>query len=132
MENINTIHELMLYITNNMPETPPDINQDKFEKIIKEAFNSEYSLENVWRIAIVYDKHGLNYDTIDKIFIESKNAYYLSEYISAVHQVNQEKIVNMMINTNDKDYINEFLFKYINGSNIEKKYIESLKEYVIK
>ena len=41
---------------------------------------------------MTYDEYGFNYDIIDKFFINSKNVYYLSEYINGALQVNQEKI----------------------------------------
>lgn len=77
-----------------------------------------------------YDEFNFNYDQIDKFFINSKNAYYLSEYISGVLQVNQEKITNMMIEQGDKELINEFLDKYIKVSNLQKKYINMLNDYI--
>ena len=77
-----------------------------------------------------YDEFNFNYDQIDKFFINSKNAYYLSEYISGVLQVNQEKITNMMIEQGDKDLINEILNKYIGASHLQEKYINMLNDYI--
>lgn len=119
----------MLSITNDMPEEVPKIDQYKFEQIVKDAICRDDSLEKVWRIAMTYDEYGFNYDIIDKFFIGSKDAYYLSEYISGVLQVNQEKIVNMMIEQGDKKLINEYLNKYIVASGLQEKYVNILKEY---
>ena len=130
MKKKDSIHELMLSITNDMPEKPPKIDQNKFEQIVKDAICSDDSLEKVWRIAMTYDEYGFNYDIIDKFFIDSKDTYYLSEYISVVLQINQEKIVNMMIEQGDKNLINEFLNKYIGVSGLQEKYVNILKEYI--
>ena len=126
-----TNHELMLLITWYISmEYPPNIDEELFHELVEDAIRYEDSLENVWRLAMNYDNHNFNYDKIDKFFINSKDAYYLSEYISGVSQVNQEKITNMLIEQDDKDLINEFLNKYIGGSHLQEKYINILKEYI--
>ena len=126
-----TNHELMLLITwyISMPKIP-NIDQDLFNDLVNDAINSDNSLENVWRLAMNYDEHGFNYNIVDEFFINSKDAYYLSEYICGVIQVNQEKIVNMLIESKDKELITEFLNKYIVASNLEDKYVNMLKEYI--
>ncbi len=126
-----TTHELMLLITwyISMPKIP-NIDQDLFNDLVNDAINSDNSLENVWRLAMNYDEHGFNYNIVDEFFINSKDAYYLSEYICGVIQVNQEKIVNMLIESKDKELITEFLNKYIVASNLEDKYVNMLKEYI--
>ncbi len=130
MKKKDSIHELMLSITNDMSEKLPKIDQNKFDEIVNDAICSDDSLEKVWRIAMTYDEYGFNYDIIDKFFIDSKDTYYLSEYISVVLQINQEKIVNMMIEQGDKNLINEFLNKYIGVSGLQEKYVNILKEYI--
>ena len=131
MKKDESIHELVLNITNDMNYVP-EMNQELFDKVIDDALRSEYSLENVWRIAFNYDSIGLNYDMIDNIFIEAGDAYYLSEYISAVHQVNYDKIVKMLIEKNDKEFIKDFLFKYTDFSGLDRKYVDKLREFVNK
>ena len=126
-----TTHELMLLITWYISMTKiPNIDQDLFNDLVNDAINSDNSLENVWRLAMNYDEHGFNYNIVDEFFINSKDAYYLSEYICGVIQVNQEKIVNMLIESKDKELITEFLNKYIVTSNLEDKYVNMLKEYI--
>ena len=122
----------MLYITSNIPDDIPQIEQKTFEEIINDAINSEYPLENVWRIALQYNDHNLNYDIIDKFFIETGNPYYLSEYICIIPETTQEKIVNMLIEKNDKELIREFLFRYVDGSNLDLKNVEKLREFLSK
>ena len=133
ISNKMSIHELMLLITwyISMP-IPPIINQELFNNLVNDAINNENSLENVWRIAMNYDEQGYNYDLIDEFFINSKDEYYISEYISGVLQVDQEKIINMLIESKDKDLITKLLEKYTIASNLDNKYIEILKEYISK
>ena len=126
-----TNHELMLLITWYISNIyPPHISEELFHELVEDAIQSEDSLENVWRLAMTYDNYDFNYDKIDKFFINSKDAYYISEYISGVLQVSQEKITNMLIEQGDKGLINEFLNKYIGASGIQKKYVNILKEYI--
>ncbi len=126
-----TNHELMLLITWYIwMKYPPHIDEELFHELVEDAILSEDNLENVWRLAMNYNNHDFNYDEIDKFFINSKDVYYISEYISGVSQVNQEKITNMLIGQGDKDLINEFLNKYIGVSGMQEKYVNILKEYI--
>ena len=129
--NKMTNHELMLLITWYISSIyPPHIDEELFHELVEDAIQSEDSLENVWRLAMTYDNYDFNYDEIDKFFINSKDAYYLSEYISGVFQVNQEKITNMLIEQGDKDLIKEFLNKYIEASHLQEKYVNILREHI--
>ena len=126
-----SVHELMLFITENIVmEEVPKIDQSLFDELVWDAINSEYALENVWRLAMCYDEYGFNYDIIDRYFVDSGDAYYLSEYISGVIQVNQEKMVKMLIDKKDRACINDFLNKYIDGSSLDSIYIDMLRECV--
>ena len=129
--NKMTNHELMLLITWYISNIyPPHISEELFHELVEDAIQSEDSLENVWRLAMTYDNYDFNYDEIDKFFINSKDAYYISEYISGVLQVSQEKITNMLIEQDDKDLIKEFLNKYVEASHLQEKYINILKEHI--
>ena len=126
-----TNHELMLLITWYIwMKYPPHIDEELFHELVEDAILSEDNLENVWRLAMNYNNHDFNYDEIDKFFINSKDVYYISEYISGVSQVNQEKITNMLIEQDDKDLIKEFLNKYIEASRLQEKYVNILKEHI--
>ena len=41
-----------------------------------------------------YDEKGYNFDLLDNFFVDSKNIFYLGEYISGIKQINKQKIVN--------------------------------------
>ena len=66
------------------------------------------------------------YEIIDDFFINSKDSYYLSEYISGIYQVNQEKIVNKLINNNDKIFIKQLLDDNILQDVLDDKYRQLL------
>lgn len=74
-----------------------------------------------------FDCKNYNYDLLDEFFVNSKDSLYLVEYISSIHQVNQEKIVNMVIQTKDKEFIKRLLEDNFIQSHLEEKYKDRLK-----
>ena len=78
--------ELMLLITSYIfvPFTP-NIDQDGFNDLVNVAKNYDNALENIWRLGMNYDRKGYNFDLLDNFFVDSKNVYYLGEYISIIH-----------------------------------------------
>jgi len=125
--------DLMLLITYYIScEKPPKIDQITFNKLVESAIDYNYSLESVWRLAMNYDSKGYNFDLIDEFFVNSKNAWYLSEYISSIDQINQEKIVNMIIVTEDKNFIKELLQDNFFQEYVEDKYKKMLEEQLEK
>ena len=56
-----------------------------------------------------YDEREYNFDLLDDFFVNSKDVWYLTEYISGVIQANKEKVVNKIIETNDKKFIRSIL-----------------------
>ncbi len=77
--------ELMLLITSYIfvPVTPK-IDQDCFNDLVNVAKNYDNALENIWRLGMNYDSKGYNFDLLDNFFVDSKNVYYLGEYISSI------------------------------------------------
>ena len=75
--------ELMLLITSYIfvPVTPK-IDQDCFNDLVNVAKNYDNALENIWRLGMNYDSKGYNFDLLDNFFVDSKNLYYVGEYIS--------------------------------------------------
>ena len=102
--------ELMLLITSYIfvPVTPK-IDQDCFNDLVNVAKNYDNALENIWRLGMNYDSKGYNFDLLDNFFVDSKNVYYLGEYISSIYQINQEKIVNTIVKTKDEGFIKQIL-----------------------
>ena len=58
----------------------------------------------------------------------SKDSDYLAEYISGVIQVNKEKIVNMILQTKDKEFITALLKANFIQNHLEEKHINNLEQ----
>lgn len=123
--------ELMLLITSYIfvPFTP-NIDQDGFNDLINVAKNYDFALENIWRLGMNYDRKGYNFDLLDNFFVDSKNVYYLGEYISLIHQINQEKIVDTIVKTKDKGFIKQILENYTIVDNLDEKYKNILESNI--
>ena len=123
--------EIMLLITSYIfvPFTP-NIDQDGFNDLVNVAKNYDNALENIWRLGMNYDRKGYNFDLLDNFFVDSKNVYYLGEYISLIHQINQEKIVNTIVKTKDKEFIKQILENDIIVDNLDEKYKNILKSNI--
>lgn len=121
--------DLMLLITYYIfAPMIPMIDQETFNDLVNSAIQYDYPLEKVWRLAMNYDSRGYNYDLIDEFFVNSKDSYYLAEYISGVIQVNKEKIVNMIIQTKDKEFIKALLKDNFIQNHLEEKHINDLEQ----
>lgn len=123
--------ELMLLITSYIfvPFTP-NIDQDGFNDLVNVAKNYDNALENIWRLGMNYDRKGYNFDLLDNFFVDSKNVYYLGEYISIIHQINQEKIVNTIVKTKDKGFIKQILENDTIVDNLDEEYKNILKSSI--
>jgi len=123
-----TTKELMLLITYYISSpNPPKISQDIFDELVEEGIKYDSPLENVWRLAMTYDQKDFNFDKIEEYIISTKDVYYYGEYISGVYQANHNHLIELILNTKDKEYIkkildNEFITKLLN-----KKYIDKLQ-----
>lgn len=123
--------DLMLLITNYIYcNVVPKISQETFNSLVNEAINYADALENVWRLGMNYDERGYDFDLLDKYFVDSRNAWYLSEYISSINQVNQEKIVNLLIETRDKLFIEKLLEDNFFQDHLKEKYKQELKDFL--
>lgn len=119
--------DLMLLITYYIAAPMiPKIDQETFDNLVNEAMNYDHALENIWRLGMNYDGKDYNYDLLDTFFVNSKDSWYLAEYISGVTQVNQKKIVDMIIKTRDKAFINKLLMDNFIQSHLEEKYKDEL------
>lgn len=123
--------ELMLLITSYIfvPFTPK-IDQDCFNDLVNVAKNYDNALENIWRLGMNYDSKGYNFDLLDNFFVDSKNVYYLGEYISSIYQINQEKIVNTIVKTKDEGFIKQILENDIIVDILDEEYKNILKSSI--
>lgn len=123
--------ELMLLITSYIfvPFTPK-IDQDYFNDLVNVAKNYDNALENMWRLGMNYDSKGYNFDLLDNFFVDSKNVYYLGEYISGIHQINQDKIANKILETKDKEFIKQILEDNFIVDHLDEKYKNILESSI--
>lgn len=123
--------ELMLLITSyiSVPVTPK-IDQDGFNDLVNVAKNYDNALENIWRLGMNYDRKGYNFDLLDNFFVDSKNVYYLGEYISGILQINQEKIVDTIVKTKDEGFIKQILENDIIVDNLDEEYKNILESSI--
>lgn len=123
--------ELMLLITSYIfvPVTPK-IDQDCFNDLVNVAKNYDNALENIWRLGMNYDSKGYNFDLLDNFFVDSKNVYYLGEYISSIYQINQEKIVNTIVKTKDEGFIKQILKNNIIVDILDEEYKSILESSI--
>lgn len=123
--------ELMLLITSYIfvPFTPK-IDQDCFNDLVNVAKNYDNALENIWRLGMNYDSKGYNFDLLDNFFVDSKNVYYLGEYISSIYQIRQEKIVDAIIKTKDEGFIKQVLENDIIVDILDEEYKSILESSI--
>lgn len=123
--------ELMLLITSYIfVPVIPKIDQDCFNDLVNVAKNYDNALENIWRLGMNYDSKGYNFDLLDNFFVDSKNVYYLGEYISSIYQIRQEKIVDAIIKTKDEGFIKQILENDIIVDILDEKYKNILKSSI--
>lgn len=74
--------ELMLLITFYiyLPNVPK-INQECFNDLINVAKFYDHNLGNIWRLGMNYECKGYDYNLLDEFFVNSKDIWYLGEYI---------------------------------------------------
>lgn len=115
--------ELMLLITSYIfVPSIPKIDQDYFNDLVNVAKDYDNALENIWRLGINFDGKGYNFDLLDDFFVNSKNIWYLGEYINGIQQINQKKIVNKILRTKDKEFIKQVLEDELILYNLDKEY----------
>lgn len=129
-ENMSDL-ELMLLITSYI-YVPfiPNIDQEYFNDLVNVAKNYDNALENIWRLGMNYDCRGYNFDLLDNFFVDSKDVYYLGEYISSIHQITQEKVVNTILETKDKEFIKQILEDNFIVDSLGEKYKNLLESSI--
>ena len=84
---------------------PPQIDQEKFEKIVKAGIEKD-EREWLWRLALNYSKRKFDYSLIEDYYIKIKDDYYLTELICTVHdEIDINKIRKKVMDTNDEIFI---------------------------
>ena len=84
---------------------PPQIDQEKFEKIVKVGIEND-EREWLWRLAFNYNRKNKDFSLIEDYFIEKKDSYYLTELISAVREdLDMKNLKEKVLATKDKKFI---------------------------
>lgn len=98
--------DLLLLITWYVSATGvPSVSQEFFNEMVSVGKTYEHSLETLWRLAMSYDERGYDFSLIDQFFLDAKDSWYFLEYLSGVTQVDNEKMIDKLIATNDKEFI---------------------------
>jgi len=88
----------------------PEITQEQFNNMVDYIMENEiqggHTKELIWRLCGCYE--GLNFNNVIDIFVDSRDAYYISELVSYVDgNLDQEYLTKKMIKTNDLKFIND-------------------------
>ena len=86
-----------------------------------------HSLESLWRLAMNYDSRGYDFTSLSRFFLEAKDAWYFLEYLSGIEQVDNEEMVDALISTGDKSFIQSVYESEFSKSLFEEKTLEKLR-----
>ena len=102
-------YELLEFIAQNLHAPfPPQITQKKKKKIVQAGIEKD-EREWLWRLAFNYDDKGINFDTIVDYYIKVKDAYYISELISAVgRSLDIDKLIDKVTDKKLADELIEY------------------------
>ena len=126
-----TDKDMMLLVTSYIcVANPIIITQEEFNKMVIAAKESDNSEEDIWRLAMNYDSKGYDYSSLDEYFVNSKNIWYLGEYISSIWQIDLDKIIRLILATKDKEYIKNIIKDELINNHIDEKNMQKLKNYV--
>lgn len=124
-EKMNDL-ELLEFITQYISVSlPPNINQEIFNNLVKAGIEKD-KRESLWRLAFNYNKKDKDFSMIEDYFILKRDAYYLTELVSAVEDdLDLDRLVAKIIKTSDKEFISEIIKK---GYYLKDFFSEEAKE----
>lgn len=112
----------------------PEITQEQFNNMVDYIMKNELKGGNphelVWRLSGCYK--NLNLNKVIDIFIDSKDAYYISELVSYVDgDLDQDYLINKMIKTNDLKFIDDAMSNCGNAIvySLDKKYLDKIRNF---
>lgn len=105
----------------------PSISQDFFLELVEVGKGYAHSLESLWRLAMNYDSRGYDFTSLSRFFLEAKDAWYFLEYLSGIEQVDNEEMVDALISTGDKSFIQSVYESEFSKSLFEEKTLEKLR-----
>lgn len=108
----------------------PNINQETFNNLVKIGIKKD-KREALWRLAFNYEGKKMDFTHIEDYFIEKRDDYYLTEFISAVYEdLDINNLIEKVINTKDRDFIIKCGNRAKNIGIFNDKEIEKLKKRV--
>lgn len=108
----------------------PNISQETFNNLVKIGIKKD-KREALWRLAFNYEGKKMDFTHIEDYFIEKRDDYYLTEFISAVYEdLDINNLIEKVINTKDRDFIIKCGNRAKNIGIFNDKEIEKLKKRV--
>ena len=110
---------------------PIELSKTHFNKLIEICIKND-NREWLWRLAFNYENTDMNLQQIADYFILKRDAYYLTELISAVFQkLNIDAIVDEVLRTDDADFVYAII-KHKDACEfaVDDKQIEKVKHYL--
>ncbi len=110
---------------------PIELSKTHFNKLIEICIKND-NREWLWRLAFNYENTDMNLQQIADYFILKRDAYYLTELISAVFQkLNIDAIVDEVLRTDDTDFVYAII-KHKDACEFafDDKQIEKVKHYL--
>ncbi len=105
-------YELLKFITEYISVPfPPVLKQEEFDELVQVGIAKD-EREALWRLAFNYNRKDKDFTLIEDYFILKRDAYYLTELISAVEEdLDIETLIAKVMNTRDKEFISAFVKK---------------------
>lgn len=125
--------ELLEFITQYISAPmPPDIDQETFDELVYAGIKED-KRESLWRLAFNYNGKNKCFTHIENYFIEKRDAYYLTELISAVKEdLNMNELTDKVIGTKDKNFIIDCSNKAKDIGILTNSEIKEIKEKMTK
>jgi len=112
----------------------PEITQEQFDNMVDYIMQNETDGGNpkelIWRLSGCYE--NLNLNKVIDIFVDTKDAYYVSELVCYVAgNLDQEYLTKKMIATNDLKFIDAAMSNCGNAMmySLDEKYLNEIRNF---
>ena len=98
--------QLLSFITKYIKAPkPPIIDQENFNDLVNAGIEDD-KRKALWRLAVNYN-NKMDFTLIEDYFIKKRDAYYLIELISATDNIDLDKLVDRVVATCDRTFMND-------------------------
>lgn len=104
---------------------PDDISKELFDDVVEECIKHD-DLECMWRLCFKCPNYNTN--RIEDFYITKRNSYYVCELLSICSNVDIERFINKIIETNDIDFIGEIYLSTLLDDDIKYKLIPVIEK----